>query len=528
MDRAEHVRRILATTGLTLYRVSERSAQLFGRCSGFYLPHNLYSELADPSLSPSIQQTFALSRITNYRLSDWLAVFGFDLDLIPQLQLLAPRKRTVLLDSSVYDTQAWIPWFRGRRRNEPVPPIAPLTELLAPARPRRAGAFHRGRQGTFLYGKVGVSDLFAFPHLAPESIVRADSEYATELAFGDKTNSEASLYLIEHDTGWTCSQLVPLGKDRILLTSAQHPCAQRELKLGSEARILGLIDAELRPVRSRPYAWPPLLPARSATASRLRSPDWRATLKGLLRHSRLRAGLSYREASALSRWIAGRLSDDRYFAAASTLADYETLSEPPRHVQKLMTLCVLYSIEFLQLLLSCGLPVDQAGKEPMADELVGRPVLPAGDGPRVRGEEEKNDDQTGFLDSLVTQWKEIPLFVRNSLCGLTDLKQFALSDVFWTGGAQAPRHPSLTGAQFLIVNRRIKKIAEFRGLPFCEQPLYLLLKRDGSYLCGPCTLEDGHLIVPAYPGGQGEGQQFRSGLDAEVIGRVTTILRRFR
>src|SRR5271170_4059318 len=106
MGRPEQVRRILSTRDLTLYRVSERSAQLFGRSSRFYVPHNLYSDLADPSLSPTIQQMLAISHITNYRLRDWVAVFGLDLDLIPQLQLLVPRERTTLLDSSVYDTQA--------------------------------------------------------------------------------------------------------------------------------------------------------------------------------------------------------------------------------------------------------------------------------------------------------------------------------------------------------------------------------------------------------------------------------------
>jgi hypothetical protein len=37
----------------------------------------------------------------------------------------------------------------------------------------------------------------------------------------------------------------------------------------------------------------------------------------------------------------------------------------------------------------------------------------------------------------------------------------------------------------------------------------------------------GNLTVSAFPGGRLATQQFKNGLDAEVIGRVTTILRRF-
>src|SRR5579859_1833689 len=106
MDRAEQVRQILTTRGLTLYRVSQQSAEIFGRSSRFFVPHNLYYDVADPSLMPTIHQMLALSHITNYRLYDWLRVFGFDLDQTSRLQLLIPRQRTRLLDSSVYDLHA--------------------------------------------------------------------------------------------------------------------------------------------------------------------------------------------------------------------------------------------------------------------------------------------------------------------------------------------------------------------------------------------------------------------------------------
>ena len=77
--RAERVRQILSSRGLTLYRVSRQSADIFGRLSPSFIPHSLYYDLEISAFSPGIQQLLALSRITNYRLSDWFAVFGFDL-----------------------------------------------------------------------------------------------------------------------------------------------------------------------------------------------------------------------------------------------------------------------------------------------------------------------------------------------------------------------------------------------------------------------------------------------------------------
>jgi len=526
MDRAEQVRRVLGARGLTLYQVSQQSAEIFGRSSPYYLPHNLYSDVAGPSWIPTLPQILSLSRITNYRLSDWLAVFGFDLDLIPRLRLLVPRQRTTLLDSSVYDTHAWIPWFAERSKAGPVPPIAPLGQFLAWAGSRRAVNLLALNKAKFLYGKVGEGDVHAFPYLVPGSIVRVDPRRSHLPPLDSGTDLKGPLFLVEHQSGYTCSQLAVLARDRVMLHSPRCPCAHIELRLGKEARILGTVDAEIRPAANHHDQGVPLRSAAAAKVRPLQAPDEQSGLKDVLRDSRLRAGLSFREASFLSRWIAKKLSDELYFAAASTLSDYETLSAPPRHIQKLMSLCVLYSIDFWEFLRSSGMPLDQAGGEPIPDEIVPRPAPDPSHSHGVWAGEETLEEPTGLLGSLLEQWQEVPLFLRHALNELTGLKNFSLSDVFWVGGEETPHHPSLTHATLVAVNRRVKTPAPSAKRAFCQHPLYLLLKRDGSYLCGPCSLEDGNLVVPAYPGGQAGRQQFRNGIDAEVIGQVTMILRR--
>src|SRR6266404_581940 len=521
MDRAEQVRQIFSTRGLSLYRVSRKSAEIFGRSSRFYVPHNLYYDVADPSLIPTIHQMLALSHITNHRLYDWLAVFGFDLDHISRLQMLIPRQRTTPLDPSVYDVQVWIPWFADRPNTWQVPPIAPVGQFLASARPRRAAELLALSKRRFLYCKIGDGDVHAFPHLAPGSIVRVDDLRSEELLSEGKNNSKSQLFLVEHGTGFTCSQLLVLEKDRIMLYSPERPCAQLELRLGKEARILGVVDAEIRPIRVNHNA---RMLHRPAVLPKPRPLNIQTSLKDLLKISRLRVGVSFRDASGMSRWVASTLSDQLYFAAPSTLSDYETLSAPPRHIQKIITLCILYCIDFHKFLRACGLPLDQDGHDPIADELVPRQPHNRSQDLHVPNGQEHLPEHGGFLESMLKQWEEVPIFLRNSLSELTGLKNFSLSDVFWVGGDKVPSHPLLINATFVVVNRRVKNPAQSKTA--CEPPLCLLLKRDGSYLCGCCALQQGKLVVRAYPGGRLATQQFRNGIEAEVIGQVTTILRR--
>lgn len=521
VTRAEQIRRILLTRGLTLYRLSHLSAEILGRTSRYYVPLNFYCDVAEPH----IEQIFALSHITNYRLCDWLAVFGVNLDVIPTLQLSARRQRTTLINSAVYDTEAWIPWFFDRPRTNDIPPIAPFSQILGHSQPRRAAELLDRGKRKFHYGRIGVGDIYASPSLAPGSIVRIDASRSHALELGGLANAK-NLFFIEHSSGWTCSELVRLSKDTVMLQSVECPCAMTELRLGKDARILGVVDAEIRPVANSYHhtlATGGLTTQRSLSPGHQASPQ--ANLKNLLCSSRLRAGLSFREASALSRSIADALLDERFFVAASTLSDYETLVNPPRRIQKIVSLCVLYCIDFDQFLAHAGLPLGIAGREPIPEEWLSRgtpPHLSASS----KGTEGSLSGQSSFLNSLVNQWGDVPLFLRHSLGLLTGIRNFSLLDVFWVGGNAAPIHPWLVDAMLVAVNRRIKKPDQESARSVCVRSLYLILKRDGTYLCGPCTLQEGNLLIHVYSRVPHGVQQLRNGTDAEVIGQVTTILRR--
>jgi len=529
METADRVREILSARGTSLYEVSRRSAEIFGPGSPYCVPHNLYYDIAVASTVPNIYRALALSRISGYRLCDWLAVFGFRLDDIPRVAAMLPRRRTVVLDSSVYDERAWIPWFTGALH----PPgdigaIAPLSQFLAWGRAKRAQEVPRADRARFLYAKLGQEDALPFPDFVPGSVVRVNMRRSEAWETAASIRCAQPVLLVEHDHRLSCGYIQRLSEERIVLSSPQLTHEPIELESGRETRILGVVDAELRPLITHipaPYSSPPEAPLKPDP---VRAPDSPARIGQLLRLSRLRSGLSFREASALSREVAKILGDRMYIVAVGTLSDYETLLTPPRHVPKIMSLCILYSIGFWDFLRAAGLEMAHLGTEPIPDELVPRP-LPDEVNPSHMGlgAVEHTSGGLRFLEAIVEQWEEIPLFLRNALGTISGLKHVSLSDVYWVGGDRNPLHPCLAGASFAIINRRVRKPEDSLPAASWKQPIQVVMKRDGSYLCGACTLRGDVLAIHPYPDRPFHQEQFRNEIDAEVVGQVTSVVRRW-
>ena len=185
-ELAKRVKSILESKNLTLHSVSQRSAVLFGRSSPYFLPHNLYYDLRRGTFSPSLFQLFALSRISNYKLTDWLQVFGFQVESIPRLQIQLSSARTILLDSSLDDPNSRVPWFHDSRGGLPPLPWPRSLRSLEWTKPLRLGAFADLKDKGFLYAKIGYQDALAFPELLAGSIVRIKPRITDEASAGNR------------------------------------------------------------------------------------------------------------------------------------------------------------------------------------------------------------------------------------------------------------------------------------------------------------------------------------------------------
>jgi hypothetical protein len=522
---AERVERILATRNLTLSDISRELRRRYARMPHYLVPHDFYYDLGLPGYTPRIEQVVALSRISQYRLADWLTVFGLNLDDIPTFQAEFPSARTSLLDRTTYDRAAWIGWFRDADRAAGPPAVAPLGQLLTPVHPRRVDSLLAPEPSPFLYAKIGRQDAFAFPDLLPGSIVRADTRGVGEFVRSIESKDSERLFLVESGQGLVCCRLHARTKGRVTLRASTLPFAQTELRLGSEVRILGVLDWELRPAKTaRPdvptpsmqFLEPQPLPAAGTEPG----------LRELLERARLRSGLSIRNASAKSRWVAQSHRDERYFCSPTSLAEYETVPRLPAQLHKIVSVCALYSLSFSELLAAAGLDTSDPGREPIPDKLVGRDTP---DAPGTANDAAaRNKKQPGFLSPLLAEFQEIPLFLRSALSTVAGLSSLSVRDVFWTGGRTASLHPYLNDALFVSVNRRLKIPAFLKRKPLWDQPLYILLLRNGTYLLAGCSLEGSTLIVHPFADGFSHPQMLRNGADAEVVGKVTALFRRLR
>jgi len=519
-DLAERVRSVLRSKHLTLSKVSLLSAARFGRSSPYFIPHTLYHEFRLGTFSPSLHQMFALSQISVYRFSDWLRVLGCDLEDISRLQVLLPSKRTILLDSSLVDAEAWIPWLRNRSRGASVPPIAPVAQLLEVTAPRRFRSLSEiGNQG-FLYARIGRQDALAFPDLIPGSIVRVNPRFSNGCI--PKTNRATStqIFLIEHNKGLFCCRLRVVEKGIIVPIGTSLAYAQVELKVPREARIVGVVDLEIRPMLQSEQ---PDVPKDLAKHWRPRPLFTDKKLGRLLRVSRANLRLSLRQVARMSRNIARLLGDERYLVSASSLCDYELFNAPPRHLHKAITLCSLCGLQFHVFLKAIGIVLAEAGREPIPDHLARR-VL---DMESVENSDDSDmSGRSGFLEQMLERCEEIPFFLRESIGPLSGLEDASLDDFFWIGGEYDVLHPCLANGLFALVNRRDKRPIHFTSKPAWQQPVYVIQMRNGTYLCACCGIENGTLVIHPYSPQFRRSEHLRYHQDAEVVGRIVTVARK--
>lgn len=518
-ERVERIQTILASKGLSLHQVSQQSTILFGRSSPFFIPHNLYHDLRDEEFTPSIFQIYALSHISGYRLSDWLRIFGIDLEDIPRAQLVLPRKRTILIDSSLTDTEAWLPWFRSRASEHQHQGIAPLATLLEPIGPKKIALLQGSTNAGFLYAKIGTDDVLAFPDLLPGSVVRVNRQYTFDPLPAKSGLVSPRMFLLEHSKGLFCSRIRWLGENVLIPISTQLSYANVEMRSPIEARVLGAIDFE---IRSLVEATDPSVPAHLAKLWKPLPLVERKTFREALIQARSGTSLSFRECEGLSRYMSALLDDERYRVSSSSLCDYEVAGDPPRSLQKIVTLCAVYGVSFRSLLLSIGIAIDRAGTAPIPDHLVGRySAWSPASGTHQVGPTRRSS----FLEQLLHEWHQIPFFLHGSIASVTGLRKPSVNDFFWIGGERQPLSPYLANGILAAVNRRRKTPLYFPAKPLWKQPVYLLQKRDGEYLCACCGLEDGTLVIHPHTEQLSGVQQFRYRKEIEVVGQVVAALR---
>jgi hypothetical protein len=514
-DLALLIHSILASRGLSLAEIARQSGTHFRGNPLFRIVPNFCDAVRRPSFTPSLHQVYALSVLTGYRLADWLSLFGISFDDGAQFQAAWSQRRTAELDARIYDRKADISWFEETQSASLGAELTPLRHWLTETAIRPLDSLSSKLNPSFRYLKIGSDDAYSFPDLLPGSIVRVDGRLPAAQLLAKE--GPRHLFAIEHERGVLCSRLRAGSRGRVVLYSRQLPYAPAEFELGTEARILGFVDLEIRRLTSQER------PEVSATAGRvwkpepLRTPPPRGHVGECIRRARHRSALSFREASERTAEIARLLGHRNYFCAASALSDMETRDLFPRHIHKLVSLSAVYCVSVADLAGLAGLSFENTGQEAMPDEWNRASHLPAQG--RLRS-------PSSFLQAVEKEFEEIPFFLRRALPAVLGLPRLSIRDLFWAGATGDLPHPYLRNAAFLAVNRKNKTPAPSLSSPVWAQPLYVLQLRNGKRLCAACALQDGTLIVRPCTTASGDLLRLRNGADAEVLGQVVAVARR--
>jgi hypothetical protein len=343
-SRAAAIKSALKQAGLTLTQLSALSSDRFGKASPYFLPPTFLHKLVT-RVTPHVCQIAALSVITPHGFADWMSAFGFDLSQIPRLQVQLHREHTVLVTPVETDTH-------GSAVRTPAIDSVPQTRTVT-----------NNPDHLYLYAKIGTADSPAFPELVPGSIVRVDTRSKGFAGFSDDAGS-GPIYLVERVGGLTCCRVKQVDDRHILLLSRQSAQSSFPLKLDEEARILGTVDTELRPTEAT-QAHNATADSGSTASLLNRNSQNTPKLCALLKKSRERSGLTFRSAHDISISVAQALRDKHYAISIGLLSDYETISSAPRHTAKIMTLCILYGIDFFRYLRCAGIQYDNSLKSPL-------------------------------------------------------------------------------------------------------------------------------------------------------------------
>jgi hypothetical protein len=337
--KAERIQRICASLGLTITRISELTRTRYGRNTPYFIPPTFRFRVSQ-GISPRLHQIVALSQVTNYRFSDWMKFFGFDLQLIFALQLRVHNERTAMITPGDVMAAGTSPLSTGDENND------------------AQNAEHR-----YLFAKIGSRDAVLYPRLVPGTIVRVDRSYRPE--YHARASLDERIWLVEHSAGLTCCHVKPIDHQQVLLLPNFPPLSPWPLRLHQQARVLGRVDLELRPWSSAGSQPVNSAPVRESSLQALPETLGTPGVSSLLRACRARAGLTLRAAHEMTVRIASLLGDRDYEIALGLLSDYEAVNKLPRHVAKMISLSVVYGVDPLELVKTAGIHIDDRDKAPL-------------------------------------------------------------------------------------------------------------------------------------------------------------------
>jgi len=243
-----------------------------------------------------------------------------------------------------------------------------------------------------------------------------------------------------------------------------------------------------------------------------------------LKEIRARLGITTRDVTELSRKIAESEENEDFHISNPWLTEIEN-SESIPSIYKLYSLSIIYHLKFSDLLQLFGVDVQKIGKQQIEMHLQQTHLtsVEVFDQNRtvtfpVRFDRGFEVGRTNLLSRMVEVWGEVPisliqhLDIRHSMYGYIGLEDLTL-------------YPLLRPGSFVQIDQSIRKIHPLKWRTEYDRPIYFVELRDG-YACSWCEIHDSQLILIPHPLSPCEIRQFKHGIEAEIIGRVTGVAMR--
>ncbi|MPZ20964.1 MAG: hypothetical protein GEV06_24135 [Luteitalea sp.] len=442
---------------------------------------------------PHIFQLATLSVLTGTALEEWLTLFGYDPATVPRWQIALHGARTVAISSRANPCD--LQRFSHGLRRVPVPPRALPTEEIVGALPTLE--MPRSPDDTHLYLKLGRDDRLLPSRFAAGSYVSVD----TNRGLTPDADPE-QIYAVEHLYGLSVCRLARVDSDQIRLLGEIAMPFPSLFVLGTEAGVLGSVDAELQPFDQRmdmSSREPPRLLARPR--QRLVSVlSTELALHHYVAAARERAGLSLREAAGLAAEMAA-VCGPAYAMARSTFERYETIDTVPHHLAKLFTLASVYALDVWHYLALAGM------------------VIPLGT--RMFDDLELSEQPVRAMSG--TRPDKALLQMLRAALGKPAL---TIDDLYTFGRCDNSAHPLIEGGTILVLDRRRQhlELPRERSSRHQEAPLLLMQASNRGYHAGYATIRGRQLTLEPPPLAAGPVHHMDVD-EASVVGRVVAVLR---
>jgi hypothetical protein len=506
-ERVNKVRTALVRAGTNLHHVSEITRQPpYGDRTNFAIPHWFYSELEHGG-TPHICQVIALSQITGYRFVDWMSLFGYRLDDIPRLQASLPREESLPLSAVTYDKDAPVECRdTGSISDDALEETQPLSDVLGAQYVTTVGALERARDGKYLYVKMGDADDSLYPRIGAGSIVRIDTE-RTQLG---APGQAARVLAVHWNNRLLLTFLKPVaGKPGIVVLPPRYPALEQGV--GRDMTIVGTADGELRLLRDEPVS-KSLRRVRQVASSPSR--DTGITARADLRRYRERAGLNLRQVHALTVNVSELTGDASYVVSQSCLFRCELGNALPRHISKIISLCIVYGVSLWEILHGAGIQIVPDAGRRMSDS-------PEAD---TTAREHVGTTQVIDCRPWTKMLTDVPLFLREVVPALLGQRQISLETVYTCGAALRANNPMFQGAILLTVDPRQRNVERVKAQARYREPMFLLRSPSGQYLSGACSVQNGTLTVQPRLQTPTVLARFARA-EVEVLGRITGVVR---